>query len=99
MAADWELEHWQAKSVAAQPTLEAAEVMQGIAHVGTLAATLTQAAWAATWLARPRKETAMSAYFMVMGLGERIGVDWICLKLIESDQNLKCSFIAVEFYD
>jgi hypothetical protein len=44
MAADWELEHWQLKSVSAHPTLEAAAAIQETAHVGTLAATPTQPA-------------------------------------------------------
>lgn len=40
MADDAELEHWQAKSVYAQPTCEAADVMHDVAQVGMDEATL-----------------------------------------------------------
>lgn len=43
IAAYWELEHWQAKSVMAQPTRETAELMQGTPQDGIAAVRELQA--------------------------------------------------------
>lgn len=74
MAADWDDEHWQAKSPAPQPAAEAADMRQEEPHAGTWAATEEHASWALARAAPRTMRAEMAFIVMVVFGGLRIGL-------------------------